>query len=109
MLPKKNRLRSADFKKMRGGKIAHSSHFFARIIRAADFRETKAAAAVSYAVARSAVARNLLRRRIYAVIETPGLGAGFWVAVTAKKSAAELSFAELNEELCGLLRNLTAI
>ncbi len=74
-----------------------------RVVRGASEAETKAAAVVSTKVAKNAVARNLLRRRIYAALadSLPSLR-GRLITVTAKAGAPDLSFAELNNELAAL-------
>lgn len=104
MLPSKKRLRSADFKNMIGAKTFHSAHFFARIKRKTEPGETKAAAVVSTQTAKTAVERNLLRRRIYSFL-SPHLASqsGIWVVITAKQGAKELTFQELQRELSELL------
>ena len=64
----------------------------------------KVAAVVSAKVAGTAVARNLLRRRILSLLRKGILGkSGFLLVVTAKRGAPQLSFKELSRELSGLL------
>ena len=112
MLPKQNRLRSSDFKKLRGASVFHSPHFFIRIVRSVEAGKGRqltahslgrAAAVVSTAVAKKAVERNLLRRRIYAILRThPALLLNGITIIQAKKGAAALSFKEVQSELSAL-------
>ena len=108
MLPSKNRLRSADFKGLRGARVFHSPHFFIRIARGAESERElrppgRAAAVVSSAVAKKAVQRNLLRRRIYAVLHAhPNMLRSGVTIIQAKKGAPVLSFAQLQEELSAI-------
>ena len=106
MLPKAQRLTSADFTRFRGSRSFHAAHFSMRVVRTASEAETKAAAVVSTKVAKSAVARNLLRRRIYAVLAVSLTSLrGLLVTITAKAGAPDLSFAELKSELAALQKS----
>jgi len=116
MLPSKNRLRSADFKGLRGARVFHSPHFFIRIARGAETGKGlqpvarplgRAAAVVSSAVAKKAVQRNLLRRRIYAVLRgRPEMLRSGLTIIQAKKGAPALSFAQLQGELSAVFRRV---
>ena len=89
---------------MRSARTIHAPHFFARIARSAESEDGRAAAVVSSAVAKKAVTRNLLRRRIYEALRPRlPLLSGSRLAITAKKGAPALSFAELQSELSALL------
>lgn len=106
MLPHAQRLKSADFTRFRGSRAFHSPHFSVRVVRAASEAETKAAAVVSTKVAKSAVARNLLRRRIYAMLAKSLLSLrGRLITITARAGAPDLSFAELKDELAALQKS----
>ena len=106
MLPKAQRLTSADFTQFRGSRSSHSPHFILRVVRAGSETVTKVAAVVSTKVAKSAVARNLLRRRIYAVLAgSPTHLRGRLITITAKAGASDLSFAELKSELAALQKS----
>ena len=65
-----------------------------------------ASAVVSKKVARRAVARNLLRRRMLSVLRPYALP-GRYLVVYARGGSAELSYAELSAELSGLLARAT--
>ncbi len=103
MLPKSQRLRTSDFKEFRGSSVFHTPHFLLRVKKgAASFR---AAAVVSAAVAKKAVERNLLRRRVYAILERlPPPLPTLLLTVTAKKGASALSFAAIRDELAPVLQ-----
>ncbi len=104
MLAKGNRLRSADFKEARAARGFNSPHFLFRIQRNETDTEAKIAVVVSVRVARTAVQRNLLRRRIYEILRSalPSLR-GRSAVITAKQGAPALSFQELEYELSALL------
>lgn len=99
MLPKSKRLRTIDFKGFRGTRTLHTPHFFLRYGAAPG--GAKAAAVVSLATARTAVSRNLLRRRIYATVAqwVKNNGVRAHLVVNAKKGADALSFADIEHEL----------
>lgn len=105
MLPKLHRLRFADFKGLRGARALHSPHFFLRVGRTSSASPARVAAVVPKASEKTAPARNRLRRRIYALLDSLARSrAGFSVAVTAKTGAGTLSFEEAGRELSALLR-----
>jgi len=99
MLPKKKRLHTEDFKEFKGSKTVHTPHFIFRWKNGVS--ETRIAAIVATSVAKSAVDRNKLRRRVY-----EALGAGTAVvpqvaliSITAKKGASTISFGEIEHEI----------
>lgn len=105
MLPKKKRLKTSDFKEFRGARTSHSSHLIFRSKEGGPVLRT--AAVVSTTVAKTAVARNLLRRRIYEVVGvTKSPSKGGILTITAKKGAPTLSFAELRQEIEEMLKRL---
>lgn len=99
MLPKEKRLRTEDFKEFKGAYTSHTPHFIFRAKRGTS--TTRIAAVVGAAVAKKAVDRNKLRRRMYEAVES------LWVSVpqatffsiTAKKGALALSFKDLRKEI----------
>ncbi|MEK7207959.1 MAG: ribonuclease P protein component [Patescibacteria group bacterium] len=103
MLPRSRRLRSADFKLLREARTVHFAHFFVRVKRGPKEGANRAAVVASIKAARTAAARNRLRRRVYAALEKllPKRG-GLLLVVTAKSGAAALSFAEILRELRAL-------
>lgn len=107
MLPKQNRLRSADFKKLRRACVSSSPHFIMRIARGAHPAAGKVAAVVSVKVAQTAVGRNLLRRRIYETVRSRlSFFGGAQMVIQAKQGASALSFKELQDELSSLVQRI---
>ncbi len=107
MLPKEHRLAVSDFKGLKSTRSAVSPHLQLRFGQLPPESPAKAAAVVSTKVAKSAVARNLLRRRVYAVLDAHLRGKrGFFITITARSGAAALSFAILEHELGTLLKGL---
>lgn len=105
MLPKTQRLTSEDFKDFRGGKTTHSPHFIFR--SKAGAAPARIAAVVSSSVAKLAVDRNLLRRRVYEALAKHGTGTlPSLLSITAKKGAPKLSYGEIEEELREGLKKL---
>lgn len=110
MLSKRKRLRGADFKRFRGAKVIHTPHFLVRTVTGAS--RFGAAAVVSAAVAKKAVTRNLMRRRIYAILERLLLQQKqpqALLSITAKKGAAALSFQGMQDELTPALQQMPEI
>lgn len=105
MLPRAKRLTRDDFTDVAKGTRAASRHF------SVSYRLTttpKSAVVVSKKVAKKATDRHLLKRRVLEVLEkhsTPSLS----VIVYAKTGSPSLSFAELKEEIEGLLRSLAKV
>ena len=63
----------------------------------------RSAAVVSSALAKKAVQRNFLRRRIYAILRAhPEMFLNRLTIIQAKKGAPALSFAQLQEELSAI-------
>ncbi len=103
MLPKSKRLTRRDIESLggRGGRKVHTEHF--SLIAQPHARE-KWGVVVSKKVARKAVARNLLRRRLYALAREVGspYPAPHSLLIITKKGAAEGSFQELRTEFMQL-------
>ena len=111
MLAKKRRLRAADFKEFRGAAVLHTPHFLLRVKKTAGSAPARAAAVVSAAVSKKAVTRNLIRRRVYAVLEGNDFRAlpPLLLSISAKKGAKELSFSEIKQELAAALLKIRAM
>lgn len=86
----------------RSGRRMHTPGF---TIVYAPAPKARAAAVVSKKIARTAVARNRLRRRIYAALYEAGIGGGH-IIVVAKHPAVSYSYARLEEEISGALSKL---
>ena len=98
MLPKSKRLTTEDFKKIKGGKVLHTTHLILRLSVCSKGSE-KSAVVISSANYKRAVDRNLLRRRLYTIIETHlALRVGVHLTVTIKKDALANSYSTLEKE-----------
>ena len=101
MLPRRSRLSRQDLGEFRPEMRADSPHFSVAI--GARGPHSRFAIVVSKKVARLAVTRHLLKRRITAVLkDVPADGRS--IVVYAKAGSASLPFKELSQELSGLLR-----
>ena len=102
MLPKRLRLPRAAFLPHTGAFRASSPHFS---ISCAKTAHSGGAAIVSKNVAKSAVDRHQLRRRILVVIR-PWIQEGRSLIVRAKKGAPQLPFKALSKELEPLIERV---
>ncbi len=101
MLPKRSRLTTRELRALpREGVIRISSPYFSARVVPTPGSGGKFAVVVSKKVARSAVARNTLRRRLYAALREVGMPS-FPIrgVLYVKKEATEASFAVLREAL----------
>jgi ribonuclease P protein component len=105
MLKKGKRLSRTAFASVAGGKRATSAHFS---ITAARSGEGRAAAVVSKKVAKSAVARHRLKRRILSVL-APTLLPGHSFIVYARAGSPTLPFGALKQELETLLLSVRTV
>ena len=103
MLPRKLRLSREDFGEARGLKRAASPHFSVSYGPARG--SGGAAVVVSKKVAKLAVARHLLKRRILSVAR-PYVATGRTLVIHVRPAAAALSFPELKSELNSLLGSI---
>jgi len=105
MLPKKKRLTRALFKPLlaASGQV-HSTHFW---LKAAPAEALRLGVSVSKKVAKSAVARNRIRRRVYAELShLDSLVRPAHYLVVAKAGAEKIGGAGLLKELEGLFRGI---
>ena len=102
MLPKARRLTTRDFKSLRRGRTVNTAHLALRVFPAGA--GGKVSVVVSSSSYKRAVDLNLLRRRLYAIIEahTAKLQ-GRTLIVTARKGALGIPFSALKEEFLGAL------
>lgn len=101
MLPKEKRLTTNGFNRFFGvGRRYHSEHF---TLMHVPFPVTKAAVVVGKKVAKKAVERNRMRRRVYTVLGTllADCGSGVYI-VLVKKPLSERTHEELQAELAAL-------
>ncbi|PIQ68336.1 MAG: hypothetical protein COV91_04750 [Candidatus Taylorbacteria bacterium CG11_big_fil_rev_8_21_14_0_20_46_11] len=99
MLPKKKRLHSEDFIGFKGSRTVHTPHFIFRWKKGET--STRIVAIVATSVAKQAVERNKLRRRVYeaTATSTEVLPQVSLLSITAKKGASGISFLELTKEI----------
>ncbi len=99
MFPKEKRLNTALFKEvMTSGKAFHSSFFTLKVLK----KDSKSlfSVSVSKKVAKSAVLRNKIRRRIYSVIRSieNKIKDGFYIILIAKEPT-KTDFEIIKEEV----------
>ncbi len=85
----------------RKGATVRRPHFTIRVVQA-DPKKTQFAVVVSKKIAKQAVIRNRIRRRIYAALEQIGMvpsGAVQAVIIVQDSWATECQFTELTQEL----------
>lgn len=112
MLKKSRRIpRSSFLAVLRQGKSFHSTHFSLKIKRGIAGEEDSFSFVISKKIIRTAVKRNVVKRRGYHVlrdvfgsIKKPYKGIFF-----VKKGAGELSFNELKKEILSLLKTANLI
>ena len=102
MLPRSLRLSRREFPDTRGLKRASSDHFS---ISYGESPKGGAAVVISKKVARLAVSRHLLKRRIMSVIR-PYMHEKLALVVHTRPGAASIPFPELKDELNSLLRSI---
>jgi|SRR3989344_5310351 len=103
MLPKFRRLKTEDFKDMHKMRAVNAPHFLLRM--SVGGNHGKVAVIVSSSNYKRAVDRNLLRRRMYHIIEKHYSKLhGKTVTVTIKKGALKASFGELEQEFLKAIR-----
>lgn len=110
MLPKKNRISRALFVNLlKDGAFFHSTTASFRVVRMAPNSPSRFSFVVSKKVSKSAITRNLLRRRGYSVLQNT-LGrekmktGGFLGAFFLKKGVEKLKFKEFQDEIELLLK-----
>lgn len=106
MLPRSNRISKKLFPNTSAGKVFSNSNFSLRfLIKNGSTEQFKASVVVSKKVAKTAIKRNLLRRRVYSIIQKEGskIPKGLNLIVYAKSGSTELSFTELKQAITELL------
>lgn len=100
-MPKRSRLSRREFTHLlkRGARVHRESLTIIHL----KTDEFKAGVVVSKKTARKAVTRNLLRRRVYAILRElqPGIGPRH-IAVLLRPAATRLSYADLRDQLQAL-------
>lgn len=108
MILKSNRLSSRDFELvMKKGRIFNSALFSLKTLKNKDFLGIKASVVVSKKVAKTAVLRNKIRRRVYSVVgkELKNSKNPYFLIFFAKKGAEKASFNDQKLEILNLLEN----
>lgn len=100
MLPKENRLTRQDFTDIQGGKRTTTEHFSCT---SHPSPLLKVAVVISKKVAKRAVDRHLLKRRIHSVIHKKSPPAGVY-NIYARKDSLSLTYAQIETEIATLLR-----
>lgn len=113
MLPQKNRIPRSLFESvLKEGSVFHSPHLYFRVVKTQSGL-SKFSFVVSKKVSKSAVSRNLLRRRGYSIIRSlfgkEKMNAGIIGAFFFKKGAEKIDFAALREEIWFLLKKVGMI
>jgi ribonuclease P protein component len=109
MLPKKHRgLSSVSVGEVMDGGRTMANRYFRVFVLPSSDSFARFAAVVSKSVAKSAVDRNRLRRRMYAVVESTfvGMNLPIRIVILAKQSAIGLKYAELSSRLCEVFLKL---
>jgi ribonuclease P protein component len=102
MLPKKLRLTRETFPDTRGLKRASSAHFS---VSYGDSAKGGVAVVISKKVAKLAVSRHLLKRRILSVAR-PFVNGKHVIVIHTRPGAAGIPFTELKNELISLLGSI---
>jgi ribonuclease P protein component len=108
MLPRSNRIPKKLFPGTSSGKVFSNNAFTLKFLaKNGSNEEFRAGVVVSKKVAKTAVKRNLLRRRVYAVIrgEKAKIPKGARIIIYAKSGATDLSFAELKHGITELFKS----
>jgi ribonuclease P protein component len=106
MLEKRYRLNSHEVRRVRqDGRTYHAPHFVLQTAPASQSGAAGCAVVVSGKMAKTAVARNRLRRRLYAVLAENIAYEALQEALVlfARRGAQELAPADMREEVRGLL------
>lgn len=109
MLPKQHRVPRAIFSTViRRGNGAHSAHFSLKTLTVDDSKPARFSFVISKKVDKRAVKRNLMRRRLSAVIAEllPSLPAGIVGIFFAKPRSQALAFKDIEEEIRFLVKKL---
>ena len=106
MLPSKSRINKTTFKTLGRGAPYHSAHLSLFVYKKSDQTPSQFAFLCSKKVAKTAVKRNLLRRRGYNVIakQLVDINPGFYFVFNFKKGAETASFKETEEQILFLLK-----
>ncbi|MBU4479844.1 ribonuclease P protein component [Patescibacteria group bacterium] len=113
MLPKKQKVNKKLFDEVfKTGKSYHSDFLFLKLLKLEDPKEkSHFAVVVSKKISKKAVERNLIKRRIFAVLKEnkDQIKTGFAVVFFVKKGTEKMSFEEYKKETINLLEKAKLI
>lgn len=106
MLSKNRRISKTEFKTFSRGKSFHSSIFSLFVYKKQEETLSQFSFICSKKVAKSAVKRNLLRRRGYNAVQKiiKDVKPGFYFVFNYKKEAVGATYKEINQEIDNLLQ-----
>ena len=107
MLPRRNRVRSGEFKELMGGKTLSTPYFLLKYKAILETSPTKYAVVVSSKISKRAVERNKIRRRLYSILSKNFPSKGLVGAFFVKKEALKATFKELEKEVGNALAGLS--
>jgi ribonuclease P protein component len=111
MLPKERRLTTHMVKDvLMKGKIYHGEHFLLRYLLSPTDKTSKYAVIISKKQLKTAVSRNIFRRRVYSIIrkyETL-VSKPYFVAIMAKKGAENLKVVALDQEIMTIFKGFSS-
>lgn len=106
MLAQKNRLTRTEFNEyFKQGRVYHGELLYVRVVQVKDSPDKKFSCVVSKKVAKSAVKRHLIKRRVYNALRElfPTIQSGVVAMVFMKKSEQTPNFARIKLEVEQLL------
>jgi ribonuclease P protein component len=105
MIPKTSRISREDFEKvMKKGGFLNSSFFTFRFLEN-PLKSTHFSVVVSKKIAKTAVSRNKIRRRVYSIIKkhTKELKKPYFITFFAKKGVETAKFNEVEQDILKIL------
>lgn len=105
MLPTNRRINKASFKDNLKGVVFHNQSLYLKLVNQIDLKSNQFAVIIPKKVKKTAVGRNLLKRRIFAVIQNnlKNIKNSFQYYFYIKKDLSSLSFSDLTNEVLDLL------
>ena len=111
MLPSKRRISKAEFKSFNRGVSYHSPLIFLSVYKKTDSSQSQFSFVCSKKISKSAVRRNLLRRRGYSIVGKmiEDIRPGAYFVFNFKKGAESASFSEIEKQIQLILKNAGAL
>jgi ribonuclease P protein component len=106
MIPRSRRISKSSFRHLSSGRSFFNNTLSLRVVPLSDPTPTRIAVIVSKKVAKTAVGRNTLRRRVYSAFEPllPRMKGGFLCLAYPRREGEKLSFKELSLSVHDLCR-----